>query len=272
MTRARLGAFGQMSKGDRAAAVLEGSGGGALLRRIRSWRGVLVLNHHRVGDGTRWSTGRDVWSATAEQLDEQLAFLTRHFDVVGPEDLPTALSDRRARAVAITFDDGYRECHDVAYPVLRAHGVRALFFLTTGFLDGLRTAWWDEVTWMVSRAEGPQLPADGRLPAPLDLTGEARERSIAALMAHYKTLRGQRAEEFLDFIADATGSGRRDPAASRDEWLSWDMVREMQRGGMAMGGHTVNHPVLARHDRERQRSEIAGAVDRIAAETGERPA
>ena len=260
-----------MSKGDQAAALLEATGVGALLRRRPPWRGLLVLNHHRVGDGTRWSTGRDVWSATAEQLDEQLSFLARHFDLVGPQDLEAVLADRRARAIAITFDDGYRECYDIAYPILRAHGAGALFFLTTGFLDGFRTAWWDEVTWMVARATRAELPANGWLPASVPLTGPTRDASVASLMAQYKTLRGARAEEFLDYLAEATGSGRRDPAEARDEWLTWDMVREMCGGGLAMGGHTVNHPVLARHDRATQHAEISACVERIAQETGEQP-
>ena len=260
-----------MSKGDQAAAVLERTGLGSVLRRRPPWRGVLILNHHRMGDGTRWETGRDVWSATAEQFDEQLTFLARDFDLIGPGDLDAALADPRSRAVAITFDDGYRECYDVAFPILRSHGAAALFFLTTGFLDGVRTAWWDEVTWMVSTSERTRLPADGWLPEPLEIAGPRREQSIADLLARYKTRPGERAEAFLDHLAEVTGSGRRDPALTRDAWLTWDMVREMQAGGMEMGGHTVNHPVLARQDGETQRAEIAGCVDRIAGETGTAP-
>ena len=260
-----------MSKGNAAAAVLELSGIGAVLRRRPPWRGVLVLNHHRVGDGTQWSTGRDVWSATAEQLDEQLAFLSRHLDLIRPEDVVDVLRDPRARAAGITFDDGYRECYEIAYPILRAHGASALFFLTTGFLDGVRTAWWDEITWMVGRSERATLRPDGWLPAPVALTGPDRDASIASLVAHYKTLPDRRAEDFLDYLADATGSGRRDPATTESEWLTWDMVREMRDGGMSMGAHTVNHPVLARHSRDTQRAEIAASLYRIAQETGERP-
>jgi peptidoglycan/xylan/chitin deacetylase (PgdA/CDA1 family) len=54
--------------------------------------------------------------------------------------------------------------------------------------------------------------------------------------------------------------------------LTWEMVREMCRGGMTMGAHTVNHPVLARHSRDSQHAEIMGSLERIAEETGERPA
>lgn len=39
-------------------------------------------------------------------------------------------------AVAITFDDGYRDNSEVAWPILREIGCPATFFICTGFLDG----------------------------------------------------------------------------------------------------------------------------------------
>jgi peptidoglycan/xylan/chitin deacetylase (PgdA/CDA1 family) len=47
------------------------------------------------------------------------------------------------------------------------------------------------------------------------------------------------------------------------------MLREMRAAGMAVGGHTVTHPVLARLTAERQREEIQGCADRLQQELGE---
>jgi peptidoglycan/xylan/chitin deacetylase (PgdA/CDA1 family) len=260
-----------MSRGSQAAAVLEATGIGALLRRIRTWRGVLVVNHHRVGNGGAWATGRDVWSASADQLDAQMRFLSRNFDVVSAAELVGSPPTRAGRRVAVTFDDGYRECYDVAFPILRAHGIPATFFLTTGFIDGTRAAWWDEITWMANVSGRATVAADGWLPAPVDLDEGRREASLALLKAHYKTLPEPDAERFLDHLAAATGSGRRDPAQAREDWLTWEMAREMRRAGMALGGHSVNHPILARQSPRTQRAEIEGCLDRLDAELGERP-
>ncbi len=49
----------------------------------------------------------------------------------------------------VTFDDGYRDNYDLAFPVLKRHGVPGVFFITTGFLDQRRVAWWDDISWMV---------------------------------------------------------------------------------------------------------------------------
>ncbi|MGB2710613.1 MAG: polysaccharide deacetylase family protein, partial [Conexibacter sp.] len=141
-----------ISRTDRAAAALDARWLRALLARLPLWRGVLVLNYHRVGDGSATPWDHTLWSATAEGFDAQLTFLARHAEVVGPDDLPALAAGRRGRRVLLTFDDGYRDNHEIAYPLLRRHGLQATFFLATGFLDRPHVAWWDEIAWMVRHA------------------------------------------------------------------------------------------------------------------------
>jgi peptidoglycan/xylan/chitin deacetylase (PgdA/CDA1 family) len=77
------------------------------------------------------------------------------------------------------------------------------------------------------------------------------------------------AAAFLDFLAHATSSGRCDGTVAAGTWMTWDMLREMQAGGMTIGGHTVNHPILARCDRDRQRAEIVDCGRRLMEELGQ---
>jgi peptidoglycan/xylan/chitin deacetylase (PgdA/CDA1 family) len=74
---------------------------------------------------------------------------------------------------------------------------------------------------------------------------------------------------YLDDIADASGTGRYDSQEGGHLWMTWDMLREMKAGGMTIGGHTVNHPVLARAPRQAQRQEIEECSRRLATELGE---
>jgi peptidoglycan/xylan/chitin deacetylase (PgdA/CDA1 family) len=45
-----------------------------------------------------------------------------------------------ARAVIITFDDGFQDCVDYAVPILRQHSFTAMFYLVAG-LAGARSEW-----------------------------------------------------------------------------------------------------------------------------------
>jgi peptidoglycan/xylan/chitin deacetylase (PgdA/CDA1 family) len=224
------------------------------VRRLSTWRGALILNYHRVGDASASQTDRSLWSASAEQFDAQLAELVRHADVIDPAALEEVVRTGSGRHVLLTFDDGYRDNYDVAFPLLRAHGLRATFFVTTGFLDDPRLPWWDEIAWMVRHGDTP--------------TANHAE-VIAELVAAYKRLPASMTKRYLDEIAARRGAPRPSREAAAREWMTWDMVRELRRAGMAVGGHTVDHPVLASLPAIRQEQQVATCARRLQAELDE---
>jgi peptidoglycan/xylan/chitin deacetylase (PgdA/CDA1 family) len=257
--------------GERVASVIERSGLGAVLARVPTWRGVLVLGYHRIGSPVPDAYDTALWSATQDDFDRQLRFLKRCADVVSGDDLPAALEAPRGRHVALTFDDGYRDNHELAYPVLCANGLPAVFFLATGFLDHPRVAWWDEIAWMVRSSPRTELEPGDWLSARLPFADLQREAAVRTLTSAYTRLDESHTEAFLTWLGRASGSGRAGLAQAASTWMTWDMVREMRGGGMAFGAHTVDHPVLARCSVARQRHEIAESVARIRDELRETP-
>ena len=259
-----------MGRRDSAAAFLTRPVIRSVARRAPRWKGVLTFNYHRIGDPATQPWDRTLWNATGEELDAQLAVLAREADVIGPEDVARLQRAGTAgRHVLVTFDDGYRDNYELAYPLLRRHGVHASFFLATGFLDRPHVAWWDEVAWMVRHAGGATLDARPWLPDPLPLESVEQDRTIAAIVGVYKGLPADEGERLLDRVAEAGGSGRCGPEHADGLWMTWDMARELRDAGMTIGGHTVEHPILARVPLERQRAEIDGCAQRLEAELGQ---
>ena len=69
-------------------------------------------------------------------FSDQLDWLTDRCDVIGLDELLDGASVGVSRpAVTVTFDDGFSDNHDRALPALLARGLRALFFLTVGFIQ-----------------------------------------------------------------------------------------------------------------------------------------
>lgn len=257
------------NKKELLANVLRYSGAGRMLRAVGSWRGVLALNYHRIGDPLATPFDRGVISGTAEQFETQLRTLARHCDIIGIKDLERAILDRRGRYALLTFDDGYRDNYAAAFPVLMSLRLPAVFFVTTGFLDDRRVAWWDDIAWMVRRGDAAVLPESRWTGAPIPIDRPHGERAIHKLLSIYKQLPVGATEPFLQFVADTIGAGRCPAAEVESLWMTWEMVREMRRGGMDIGGHTVTHPVLARLTPEAQWQEIARSKQRIEAELDE---
>ena len=64
----------------------------------------------------------------------------------------------------ITFDDGYLDNYEIAYPILRSHGAQGVFFLATGMVGSCEIPWWDRIAYLVKTARKRQFtlhyPAD----------------------------------------------------------------------------------------------------------------
>ncbi len=251
-----------------AARLMERTGTRSLLASLLRPRGVLAFNYHRVGDGAASNYDRELWSASAEAFDEQVTFMKRHADVISPDDLEHALRSPRGRYVMMTFDDGYRDNYELAFPILRRHGVPATFFISTGFIDQPALPWWDEIANLVRTSPAPEVRMEGWMPESLYFDNANAPQTINSLLRKYKALQADDAALFLGQLRHESGSPRAE--VGENHWMDWNMVRDMSANGMVIGGHTVNHPLLSRIPKEQQRQEIGECAARIAQETGKR--
>src|SRR6202142_3974275 len=118
--------------------------------------GLLVVLYHRVA--TRSQIGAldpDLIDATPDEFDEQMAYLRRHYRPVGLEEVLEAQRagrDLPAGSVLVTFDDGYLDNFENAFPVLRRHDMRGVFFVSTGHLTERRLFWWERLALLVRRS------------------------------------------------------------------------------------------------------------------------
>jgi peptidoglycan/xylan/chitin deacetylase (PgdA/CDA1 family) len=256
-----------MSKTERLAHFAEISGLGSLMRQLGVWSGIIVFTYHRVGFVDD-SYDAGIWDASPPVFEQQLCLLKKEFDVIGPDELETAVGAGRGRYVLLTFDDGYRDNFDDAFPILKRHGLPATFFVTTGFLDRRQISWWDEIAWMVHASPRSELQVNGWLDTALSLSPEERGRTILSLIERCRPLPREATQVFLNSLAEETESGRHH-GDGHEFWMTWDNVRQLRAAGMHIGGHTMNHPFLTRLSADEQEQEIVGCKNRIEKELGE---
>lgn len=170
-----------------------------------------------------------------------------------------------ARALAISFDDGYADNEEVAAPILQRLGMPATFFVSTGFLDG-GCMWNDRVIEAIRacRAEFIDLSAQG-LGRHVLGSAQARRQAIDALLKDIKHLEPARRLALCDAIAEAAGT-----AAPPRLMMRPDQVRSLRSFGMDVGAHTVTHPILSRLGAVAARDEIGGSKEALEQIVGER--
>jgi peptidoglycan/xylan/chitin deacetylase (PgdA/CDA1 family) len=230
-------------------------------------RRLLILTYHRVLPSRDAQLRGD---PTAAEFDTQIATLKSRFNVVrldeGVERLRKGTLE--PASVAITFDDGYADNHDVALPILRRHGATATFFIANGYLDG-RRMWNDTVIESVRRIQRPSIAlaeVDAALsPDPLPL-GSADERyaTTQAIIDAIKHLDPSRREAITQRLAETAATPLPD-----DLMMTSAKVRALHGAGMLIGAHTVHHPVLTAVDPGTAEREIADGRAALANIVGE---
>lgn len=169
-----------------------------------------------------------------------------------------------ARALAITFDDGYADNEEIAAPILKRLALPATFFVATDFLGG-GCMWNDRIIEAIRACELGEIDLSVIGLAPASLTGvEARRQAIAATLSAIKHLEPDRRRAATDAVVAAAG-GSLPPALM----MQPDQIRRLASAGMGIGAHTVTHPILTRlasnaaraemHDGKAALEDIAGA-------------
>jgi len=235
--------------------------GGAtlLLDQLPVRDSLLVLNYHRIGNPDDDPFDPGVFSATGEQLGAQISYLKRHLSMVTLEEALAFVDgkinekNRRCR-VLLTFDDGYLDNYQVAFPILRSHGVQGVFFLATNLVGSCHVPWWDHIAYLMKSARQRRFSL--RYPADLvvDIDKNGMIRSLRAVLGLYKQPGNTDPARFIGDLREAARA--EDPRGALRRFLNWDEAREMIGGGMAIGSHTHTHRVLSQLGPEEQREEL----------------
>jgi peptidoglycan/xylan/chitin deacetylase (PgdA/CDA1 family) len=221
---------------------------------------LLVLNYHRIGNPDDDPFDPGVFSATGDQLNEQISYLKRHVSLVTLQEAQAfcdgTLREKTARCrVLITFDDGYLDNYEVAFPILRSNGVQGVFFLATSMVGSCSVPWWDHIAFLMKTARQRRFSL--RYPADLavDLIENGMTKSLQDVLSLYTRPENADSERFIrELKEEAKGN---DLPGTLRRFLTWDEAREMIGGGMAIGSHTHSHHVLSQLGPDQQRHELA---------------
>ncbi len=174
------------------------------------------------------------------------------------------------RFMCITFDDGYKDVMQWAYPLLKKYEMPFAMYIATSFPERLGELWWLALEAVIARNERVAMDFAGEEQV-LDCRGA--ERKQAAFDAAYSYLRSLQTEDELRLvIRDLCTSYRVDIASfCRDLCMNWEEIGQMARDPLVtIGAHTVNHVMLrkvpsdaaAREEMDESRSAIEAAMGR----------
>jgi peptidoglycan/xylan/chitin deacetylase (PgdA/CDA1 family) len=221
--------------------------------------GIVTFHHiHDTADESDYLYDPDVADATPEQFRSRLELLARIGTPIGMEELMRGLEGAPLppNPVMITFDDGYRSCHDVALPILREMGIPATFFVATSFITERRMYWWERVALAVRAARRTRTRLSYPAPIEIDAGDPGARRLLNGLIKNTKGIDIPRFLAGLYDALDVDWSPAIDAAHAERMIMTWDQVRALERAGMRVESHTRHHHVLETLDDDGLREEL----------------
>lgn len=146
-----------------------------------------------------------------------------------------------SRAACITFDDGYADNYTLALPILQAAGLPATFFIATGYLNG-GCMFNDTLIEVAKRVPVGNCDLSSISLGVREIQTDADRLALTtALISHFKYQPAATRISGAECLA--TQMGIKPPT---DLMMTTAQLRALHAAGMAIGGHTNTHPILAR--------------------------
>jgi peptidoglycan/xylan/chitin deacetylase (PgdA/CDA1 family) len=250
------------------------SGAHVLLRPLVGGVGtILTLHNVRPPRPDRFQPNR-LLEVTPAFLENVIRRWRRsNVDFVSLDEMHRRMTDRdfARRFVCVTFDDGYRDTQQFAYPILKKFEVPFAVYVATSFADRVGEMWWLALEAVIARNTLVGLHMDGE-----DRWFDCAsvEQKYEAFSYIYWWLRKRETDEEVRQIVRDLAARNKVPIANFCDELcmTWPEIAELASDPLVtIGAHTVNHPILAKVSERSVRNELENSRAIIGAALGKLP-
>jgi peptidoglycan/xylan/chitin deacetylase (PgdA/CDA1 family) len=243
---------------------------------------VVILTYHRVvsDEMLRQEVIQAGMYVRTTTFAAHLAYLREWFEVVSLDRLLDLWRggeiDHAKRYCAITFDDGWRDNYQEAFPLLKKYGLPATIFLATDYVGTAQWFWPDQLMLLLEQARGSTCLSSRRAAAlavlleimelvPMPIDGVYRDLRSSEVLDHDGVIELCKLRDagIVRKLIDRLSQAIEVALPTRRVLLNWDEVRDMAAQGVTFGSHSKSHRILTTIPAPDVRDEIAGSWDVI---------
>lgn len=245
----------------------------------------IIVNYHYVREPSDTLSG--IHPCRPKEFERQIKFLSSQFRIAGIDEVfDAAEKGSKERLCALTFDDGFKDNFDNAFPVLERYGIKGTFFPIAQIFKGLLPTTHKvhiilstfPVTELVRRFNEfleeytPRLGNAFRIPTDRRITTE-RKIFDDVVTANFKETMSivpkEMKKKFLDMLCNETGLDERNLVKTL--FMSQEEIKKLKEKGHTIGSHGLSHDALDCLSTEEAKEEIHSAKKIIGGIIGEEP-
>src|SRR5262249_10763912 len=181
---------------------------------------------------------------TIREFRDDLDFLLRYFAPISMAeviDLVNRGCPFPRKRFLLTFDDGFREMHDIVAPILIEKGVSATFFINTAFIDNSEMCYLNKASLLVERLDRARSTTLER-----SITALLRSKGVMSQDARSGVLSiNYMRKSLLEPIATLMGVDFNSYLATNQPYLNAKQISSLIMDGFSIGAHSIDHPLYS---------------------------
>lgn len=233
---------------------------------------LLILTYHRV---VTEKEKKDEYIqpgmfVTKDDFEMQIKYLMENFKIISFSEALDFWSnggwDWKEPYCIITFDDGWLDNYQYAFPILKNNKIPATIFLPTDFIGTDQWFWPDQLGYLLNQFNLSFLAGEKKqikdsllkqYPGLINLQKKNPYEGINALIEKSKDLTREELDEFIRDLSWELNL----QLPSKRSILNWEEVEEMSHHQISFGSHSCSHRILTKLSESEARHEIEGSFE-----------
>jgi len=242
-------------------------------RRLSPYGNMTILAYHRIlaNDEAIMANTQPGMCVIEDSFKGQMAYLHNHYRFVSLDTLVSSIKGGRVfsdKVIVVTFDDGWKDNFDYAYPILKQFGIPATIFLPTDIIESNRLPCFLEISLLLGQTDlwpkkaveiFKNVVKEFNLTNTIEGLDEYRlsiikgdpslwMRALMLLDYRYHEIILERMKMTAGFDIDSWDNIR---------WmLNWDEIVEMNQNNIDFGSHGKSHDIMIHMEAEKIEQEL----------------
>ena len=202
-----------------------------------------------------------------EDFKQQMMWLKSYANIISMDDIVESYENHHTlpkNAVAITFDDGFKNNYTQAVPILDELSIPATFYVSSGLMGQGEMFWVDIVEDCINYSKTNQIKILLNSDYKTFKLSSFRQK-IYALQIIKRVCKHAPHDEIEKVVANVISETGVTPNLERTanyQLMSWNQLAEMHRNpNFIIGGHSLKHEILSNLDQETTKKNINESIN-----------
>ena len=221
---------------------LDALGVNALFRFFNRNKALIIWYHGVCDDGFDLLKGYDERHIPKSLFRKQVEFLKRkNYVFVTLSELVETIEEKKStkKLAVLTFDDGFRNVVENAYPIMEELSAKGCFYLVSNLIGENRLLWTDYIETLIRNTRSREFKfifKGEQISYELNST-KSRQKAMRDIKRKLRSVSDTERQEHLRQFDDNL-----EDIPKEFLFADWDQIRTLNRAILEVGSHTRNHP------------------------------